>query len=256
MIANYHTHTARCHHAQGEDIEYVQTAIHQDLKILGFSDHAPYLFDSTYYSTFRMLPEQLEEYVSSISSLKEKYKDEIEIHIGFETEYYPKHFDKLINYLACNGIEYIIMGQHFTDNEYDGCKVSTPTKDKSFLMKYCKQISDGLQTGKFTYIAHPDMIRFIGDGKTYKACMREICRTAKASNTPLELNLLGIRKKRNYPNPLFWEVAAEEDNQVILGCDAHSPDEVANSRDISAAISFLKQYNIKPIDTVTLKKLR
>ena len=39
LIANYHTHTKRCHHACGEDREYVEAAIESGLKILGFSDH-------------------------------------------------------------------------------------------------------------------------------------------------------------------------------------------------------------------------
>ena len=39
MIANYHTHTWRCHHADGTEREYVENAIAAGIKILGFSDH-------------------------------------------------------------------------------------------------------------------------------------------------------------------------------------------------------------------------
>lgn len=44
MIANYHTHTPRCNHAVGSEEEYVQQALKAGIKILGFSDHTPYLF--------------------------------------------------------------------------------------------------------------------------------------------------------------------------------------------------------------------
>lgn len=54
MIANYHTHTPRCNHAQGSEQEYVDAALSAGLKILGFSDHTPYFFPGDYYSTFRM----------------------------------------------------------------------------------------------------------------------------------------------------------------------------------------------------------
>ena len=37
MIANYHTHTPRCNHAVGSEVEYVENALAQGLKILGFS---------------------------------------------------------------------------------------------------------------------------------------------------------------------------------------------------------------------------
>ena len=68
---NYHTHTARCNHASGADREYVEAAIQEGVKVLGFSDHAPYLFPNTdYYSVFRMKTNELFEYAESVRSLQ------------------------------------------------------------------------------------------------------------------------------------------------------------------------------------------
>ncbi len=67
---NFHTHTARCNHAEGADREYVESAIKGGIKTLGFSDHSPYVFKDGYYSGFRMKPEELEGYVKSILDLK------------------------------------------------------------------------------------------------------------------------------------------------------------------------------------------
>lgn len=53
---NLHTHTYRCHHAKGTDEEYVIKAIENGYDLIGFSDHAPYLFPNGYVSSFRMLP--------------------------------------------------------------------------------------------------------------------------------------------------------------------------------------------------------
>ena len=52
LIANYHTHTPRCHHAGGTEREYVEAALSVGMKTLGFSDHGPYMFDTelNYYS--------------------------------------------------------------------------------------------------------------------------------------------------------------------------------------------------------------
>jgi hypothetical protein len=64
---NLHTHTTRCHHAVGEDREYVEAAIKAGLKTLGFADHCPQFFPvDDYYSHFRMFPEQAQEYAESI----------------------------------------------------------------------------------------------------------------------------------------------------------------------------------------------
>ena len=59
-LHNYHTHTKRCNHAEGCEREYVEQAIANGMKTLGFSDHAPYLFTDGYYSAFRMRVEELE----------------------------------------------------------------------------------------------------------------------------------------------------------------------------------------------------
>ena len=43
MQENYHTHTYRCRHAIGSEEEYIRKAIDGGLKVLGFSDHTPFL---------------------------------------------------------------------------------------------------------------------------------------------------------------------------------------------------------------------
>ena len=97
MIANYHTHTARCGHARGQEREYVENAIAGGLKILGFSDHTPYPFPEDYKPRTRMAVSQFEDYVDTVLALKKEYAGQIEIHLGVEAEYYPKYFDALID---------------------------------------------------------------------------------------------------------------------------------------------------------------
>ena len=66
MKANYHTHTVRCHHAVGDEREYIENAIDAGMKILGFSDHTPQFFKSGYVSGMRMTPDEAPGYVSCI----------------------------------------------------------------------------------------------------------------------------------------------------------------------------------------------
>ena len=51
-IINMHTHTTRCHHAAGEDREYVEKAIEAGYDVLGFSDHAPMYLRMVLYLRF------------------------------------------------------------------------------------------------------------------------------------------------------------------------------------------------------------
>ena len=82
--ANYHTHTVRCRHAYDPEREYIETAIKMGIKKLGFSDHIPCPFTDGYVSGIRMTMEQAPEYVSTIRTLAEEYKDDIKIFVGFE----------------------------------------------------------------------------------------------------------------------------------------------------------------------------
>ena len=112
MIANYHTHTWRCRHADGTEREYVERAIEGGLKILGFSDHSPYPFPDGYDSGMRMRLDQVEGYVDTVLALKKEYDKDIEIHLGLETEYFPRFWDQLIDFLSDYPFEYFVLGQH------------------------------------------------------------------------------------------------------------------------------------------------
>ena len=81
MIANYHTHTWRCRHADGTEREYVEKAIEAGLKILGFSDHTPQVYPNGFVCPVKMLPVELEGYVDTILDLKLEYKNDIEINL-------------------------------------------------------------------------------------------------------------------------------------------------------------------------------
>ena len=107
---NYHTHTTRCYHASGKDEEYVKAAIKAGIKELGFSDHTPWHYDSSFKATMRMPENQLDGYIESILSLKEKYKDQISILVGLECEYFEKYIPWLKQMLEDKKIHYIIRG--------------------------------------------------------------------------------------------------------------------------------------------------
>ncbi|MBQ8768704.1 MAG: histidinol-phosphatase [Oscillospiraceae bacterium] len=223
MISNYHTHTKRCRHARGEDEEYVQAALDRGLQILGFADHSPYIFPGDYYSDFRMPMEELEDYVASVLSLREKYADQIEVKLGLELEYYPGCFEETMQVLKGQPLDYLLLGQHALGDEQGDYFTGWPTEDEAVLKRYVRQTLEGLHTGAFSCFAHPDLIKFVGAPEIYQKHMREIVREAKALGIPLEFNLLGLQTHRNYPNRLFWELVAEEGAKAIIGFDAHQP---------------------------------
>ena len=180
MRANYHTHTWRCNHATGVEEDYVKAAIEQEFDILGFSDHTPQLFPDGYRSGFRMEAGELSGYCSVVRTLQDRYSDKIQIHLGLEAEYYPALFSQLLPLLRDQGIEYLLLGQHFIGNEQDQPYSGAPTVEEAVLRQYCAQSMDAMQTGLFTYFAHPDLLRFEGDDAVYRSYMRRLCQEAKS----------------------------------------------------------------------------
>ena len=82
MKANYHTHTTRCQHAFGEDREYVEEAIRAGIRILGFSDHCPWIYQNDYVSNIRMMLQETDGYFASLEKLRKEYEKDIEIGIA------------------------------------------------------------------------------------------------------------------------------------------------------------------------------
>lgn len=247
MRANYHTHTRRCRHAQGTERDYIERALEGGLETLGFSDHAPYEYgEANNYPNVRMPPEELEDYVAAVGALRTEYAGRIELHVGLEAEYYPKLFPKLLERARALGVEYLLLGQHFLENEIGQPYCGAPTEDKRLLDRYVGQSIDGLQTGAFSCFAHPDLIHYLGDDAAYTRGMRRLCRAAAEADVPLELNLLGLREGRHYPDARFWRIAAEEGNAVILGCDAHRPEHAwAPETEARALKEFVTAFGLR-----------
>lgn len=253
MIENYHTHTVRCRHAAGAEEEYVLNAIEAGIKVLGFSDHTPFLFPGDYYSTMRMFPHQLEDYVASVLALKEKYKDKIDIRLGLEVEYYPDRMEGLLKLIEPYPIEYFILGQHWCGNEQNEPYNGRPTDNEAHWKKYCAQVVDAMKTGLFTYFAHPDLLCFTGDPKLFQQQAEILCLGAKEYDVPLEINLLGIRSGRHYPNERFWEIAGEVGCKVVFGCDAHSPKEMNDPASEKKARELVQQYRLQLLEHIPLR---
>ncbi len=254
MIYNYHTHTWRCGHASGTEEEYIKRAIECGIKYMGFSDHAPYVFPDGYESGYRVPANEAKCYVDELSLLKEKYKDKIDIKIGFEMEYYPSHFDKMLKNIIEVGGEYLILGQHFIGEEHPGgCYTYSETDSTDTLKEYVAVVTEAIKSGVFTYVAHPDIIRFTGDVIAYKEEMRKICIASREYDVPLEINFLGIRDNRKYPNEAFWEVAGEEKSPVTFGFDAHDILSAYDAASLVKAKEMVKKYKLNYIGKPRLK---
>ena len=242
---NFHTHTTRCRHAKGSEREFIETAIAMGMDTLGFSDHSPQIFSGDYYSDYRMFPHQTEEYVKTLCALREEYRGKIDILIGYEAEYYPALFDKLLEHIRQYPCDYLILGQHFLDNETSRRYSGIRTEDPQYLKDYVDQVCAGIRTGLFTYVAHPELQNFAGDRAVYRREYSRLIECAMENGVPLEINLLGLSGGRHYPCEDFWALAGERGADAVIGFDAHEPYALTLENACADAVKLAQKYGLR-----------
>lgn len=247
---NYHTHTSRCGHAIGTDEEYVLAAIESGYKILGFSDHAPYRDYPNKRS--HMDWEELDEYIQSINDLKEKYKDQIDIYLGLETEYFAFNHDERKE--LKDKLDYLILGQHWSGPGEGYINFFKKNTDEEIL-EYADSVCNALDTKMFTYLCHPDVFMNRQEEFT-EACEKAahmIAKKAAETNTPLEVNVHGTIKGKQpfkngerffYPHKEFWQIAAQYPIKCVIGIDAHNPKDFYAKEYVDNALEELKDINL------------
>ena len=253
-MINLHTHTVRCGHARGTDREYIEAAIAAGYKEIGFSDHSYLRLDEYSAGNFRPDETLVKDYIRSIRELREEYRDRITIHLGMEMEYVASCFDEMLSYYKAQGIEYFILGQHIAYLDHGGCTYAgAPTDSIGTMDRYISDCLEGMQTGVFTYLAHPDLIKFTGDREVYKARMAEFVRKLVSMNVQLEYNRLGFYESRNYPDPDFWAMAGEARADVCCALDAHSPDVYTDTDTVRRMHESLAALGLRHRDPAIIK---
>lgn len=254
---NYHTHTFRCFHAQGNDADFAAAAAEQGFSVIGYSDHSPWPFKG-YVSGMRMPASALDDYVNSITDLRAQYKGKMEILLGLECEYFPQYLPWMCAMVEKHGLDYLILGHHFSGDETTG-PYNGSLRDPADVLRYQKDVCAAMKTGLFAYICHPDLFMrgYPQFDNTCEKASRAIIETALETGTPLEYNLLGLQHnfedgKPGYPHPAFWDLVAEYQATAIIGIDAHTPGAYRNEQLIARAERDLAELGIPITDEIRL----
>jgi histidinol-phosphatase (PHP family) len=231
-LENFHTHTFRCKHAQGDVADYCEAAVGRSMKTVGFSDHSALPDDR--WIEGRMDYAELADYSGVIDQAKLDFP-QLLILKGMECEYIPEFLsfyeDELLGQYE---FDYLVGAAHFftADGEWHGTYGGTDSP--AMLRAFADYTIDMMRTGLFDFIAHPDLF-----GNCYPkwdadaaACSRDILQASAELGVGMEINALGLRKqaykKEDNPFPLypwipFWEEAAACNAKVIVNSDAHRP---------------------------------
>lgn len=257
---NFHQHTYRCIHSdiKMSDEEYVKEYIKIGFKKIAFTDHCPQKEKIDIRTNMRMDYNQRYEYLSSISNLKNKYKDKIEILSGYEVEFLPSQEENIKELKSETDI--IILGQHFIYNS-DGKTLKILGQEEfneNDLDVYVDYIEKACKEGIPKIIAHPDLFMKSRNsfGKKEKEITEKICKISYRYKIPMELNLNNIfrtvflnkidnsiyqlneqeinlkLKKVKYPNRDFWNIVSKYNINVLYGIDSHVRNQILLYNDL------------------------
>jgi histidinol-phosphatase (PHP family) len=258
----YHSHTKRCGHAVGEDIDYVKKAIEGHYQILGFSDHV--MLPGRPQPGMRGDYSLADGYFKSVRFLQGKFQKQLQIYLAFEAEWYGDLYQQYYHDLLANGtVDYLLLGQHcFVDGPSIIFYGNLPDK-KEATRKYTEDLIAGIKSGLYVYVAHPDLFMMWYDNWDAFAfdCASQIIEAANAAGMPLEVNMgpsrWGRRNKIGqdidvaYPYPEFWDLASEMGATAIVGVDDHDPNELLNSP-FDWVRGFVDAHNLKVIDRLNV----
>ena len=253
MKANLHTHTTRCRHAVGTDRDYVEAALAAGLSTLGFSDHCPWprtppLPPAGFRSGVRMDPEEVGGYFDSLLALREEFAGRIRILIGFEVEHLPWRIAAQDELFARFPVDYLILGQHFLEDEWESVYFGFPFSEERRLADYVDRCIEGMSSGRYLYLAHPDVAHFTGPEDVYARHMGRLCAFLHERGAPIEVNLLGLSGPRNYPSERFLRLAAEVGCSAFLAVDAHNPDAIRNAALVQAGAALCARSGIPLVE--------
>ena len=232
MIVDLHNHTPLCNHAVGEIDEYIEAAINSDTKYFGFSDHAAMDFDPKY----RMAFSDMSSYEKDVLDAKEKYKDRIEILLGYEVDYLKGHMDKRV--LNAN-VDYLIGSVHFIEGwGFDNPEFIGRYADQDIdeiWQKYFDTIEEMANSKLFDIVGHLDLIKVFKfmPNKNINEMAKNALKAIKKADMVLELNVAGYRKPigEAYPSPSLLKQAYELGIPITFASDAHKPEQVAMFND-------------------------
>lgn len=253
-----HVHTKRSHHGIGDLEDFVEVALELDLKILGFTEHAPLSFDKKH----RLTERETDLFIKDVKNIANKYSDKIKILSGLEIDYYPSEIDLIKKITAKYSADYFYGAIHFFEKNNQRLSVwdYEDFQDEKTINIYFKNLEDAIRTDLFDGVVHPDLILRSGiNKKNIYDKFKNIMDSIKMHNQTYEINCSGITKSKYDPSnkkmiegepsfPYFDIVkyGIQNNNTFTIGSDAHSPDKLYAN--IKGVINILTNLGLKKLN--------
>ncbi|MBN2028973.1 histidinol-phosphatase HisJ [bacterium] len=239
-FADYHVHTAYCGHAKGTAGEMVHRALQLGLMEIGFTGHFPYPNGFTDPVANCVIPQKkFPHYITEILRLQEEFKGKIIIRLAAEIDYLPEYVEQTRKMVQTYPLDYITGSVHIMENkqiDYSEELLSQHIEQLGGVHRlwdnYWQHIEGLISSEICDIVAHFDLLKKFNVSKPVKDDTERIdhlLNLMKDRNCVLEINTGGIDRSYNhepYPSLYIIRMASEKKLDIILGSDAHRPEEI------------------------------
>jgi histidinol-phosphatase (PHP family) len=254
ILEDWHTHNELCRHALGTCESYVKKAIEKKLTTIGLSDHFPYNYLASILPSINQIPyqeyamqiDEVNSYLISLENLREKYCSQINIRMAFEIDFFKNQETRLNKYLKpfMPKLDYIIGSVHVLFSKLGIFAFD----DRRFIEKYnffnsiddiynlyLETLREMIQSNDFEcdIIGHFDLPKkfnkFPENKDKVMKKVRDVLNLIKKRDLTIEINTSGLRRdvSEQYPSKDIIKEMYERGIPILLGSDAHHPDELA-----------------------------
>lgn len=230
-------HTPLCGHAIGEPIDYARAASLKGIDLITFTCHIPMDWSAFGQEGIRMRREDLDLYRSMIAeTAKQAEPLGVEVLCGIEAEVFPDetHMEPMDEILKSYEWDFVLGSLHAHCASYlKWLSDHKMKKDALRVDSYFRHLRDGVQSGRYDSMSHPDVIRTYGvvrkfNPSAHETVIREFLQALVDEAVCMEVNTSGLTKGdfEVHPDPLILDWAAEMGVKLTIGSDSHRPESV------------------------------
>jgi len=237
MRVDCHIHTPLCGHAIGQPAEYVEVAADKGIDLITFTCHIPMDNAGFRHRGIRMSHDQVFEYRQMVDFARERGESlGVEVLCGIEAEVFPEasELSDMDALLAAENFDFILGSLHHQLPIYqEWLKAHNIREDVAITDTYFRHLADGVRSGRYHSMSHPDVIRVYGtlkhfDPQASETAIKEFLKALVDCGVCMEVNTSGLTKGDYivHPDPIILTWAAELGVKLTMGSDSHRPESV------------------------------
>ncbi|MFP4203507.1 MAG: histidinol-phosphatase [Opitutales bacterium] len=234
MRVDCHMHTPFCGHAVGDPIDYAVMAVERGIDLITFTCHIPMEWEAFGQAGIRMRHAQLEDYIRLVRMTMEQAATfNVQVLCGIEAEVHPDEtaMRSMDATLEAHPFDFVLGSLHAQCRSYTEWLEKNKVRDDALRAdSYFRHLIDGVQSGRYDSMSHPDVIRSYGVvaeflPEKHETVIRNFLQALVDEDVCMEVNTSGLTKGafQVHPDPLILDWASEMGVKLTLGSDAHTP---------------------------------